>query len=413
MVDNTTPERKGLPRMVEKTAAKSPMNVATLIAGLASVFKAIPSDKMEDMKDVLDLWNTPDGEHKNPSRAEIVTGPAERMSGDGAVKMIGEYSSPAPQQGLTAQYSEFQRMLDGWGKAFTDKLNPVLARHDTALKSILDVFSQIQKAQTEVPAAPAADSFLGKALLKISKAKLALRKADMADDDEKEERKSHLADASDLLKAAKRLLAKASEDMEETDDDAAEKALTSLSSLTKAVAKAEKEDKEWEETEKAKAVATQKAIDDAAAATKKAEDDKKKEEDEAAEKAKAVAAPGSAAEKAIIATAEQAAMVQKALDGLALLPATVQTVMDTIYGKSANPIAPEISKGTPAVIVDYAARVEEAIENGTLSEGGEMKARSLVQHMALAKAGRVDMANVSAELEKAPAEVRALFAVAA
>ena len=113
--------------MVDKTAKPS---VASLIAGLAGVFKAIPSDKLEDLTDVVDMWTEPKGEHGSPSRAEIVTGPAERMSGDGAVKMIGEYSTVAPQQGLTAQYAEFQRMLDGWGKSFasdlTGKLNPFL-----------------------------------------------------------------------------------------------------------------------------------------------------------------------------------------------------------------------------------------------------------------------------------------------
>lgn len=381
------------------------LDVASAMAKFAAFFKAIPSDKLADITDVMDTWNKPDGEHSNPSREQIVTGPAQRASGDGAPKMIAEYSSPAPQQGLTEQYKEFQSMLDGWGKAFTDKLNanlsPIIARHDTALKSILGVFAEAKKAQeVTAPAAPGADTFLGKALGRITKAKLALRKADMADDDEKEERKSQLASASDLLKSAKRLLAKAMEDMEDTDDEGCEKALSTLQGLTKAVAKAEKEDDEMEKAETAKAAAAAKAVEDAAAATKKAEDEK-----EAAEKAKA--AGTDATSKAV--TQEQ---LQEALKGLTVLPNTVQGLIDAVMGKSVNPVAPEISKGT-VVDVDFAARVDAAIDAGQLDENTEMRALSMLQHQAAVKAGRMDAAHFAAEIAKAPAAIRELFQVAA
>lgn len=386
-----------------KPEAKQPMTMATLMSSLASVFKAIPNDKLDDLKDVVDMWNEPGGDHKNPSRAQIVTGPAQRASGDGAPKMIAEYASPAPQEGMTAQYAEFQRMMDGWGKSFSEKLaaqlNPVLARHDTALKGMLTVFEQLHKSQT--PAAPGADTFLGKALQKISKGKLALRKAEMSDDDEKEERKSYLTDAKDMLKSAKRLLAKAMEDMEDTDDEGCEKAMTSAKSLLKAVEKAEKEDdeKEKDAAEKAKtAAATLKATEDAAAATLKAET-------EAAEKAKTVTTD--TAVKAV--TQEQ---IEAALKGMATLPTTMQGLLDAVMGKSQNPIAPEIAKGV-VVDLDFQTRVDEAIDSGRLGDNGEMKALSLLQHAAAVKAGRLDQTVFAAEVEKAPAEIRALFQAAA
>lgn len=392
---------------VKAADAKAPTSIAALIAGLANVFKAIPSDKMEDMKDVIDLWNDPNGEHKNPGRGEIVTGPAESASGAGATKMIAEYSSPAKQEGMTAQYAQFQTMLDGWGKAFTDRLNaqlgPVIHRHDAALKGILETFAAAQKAQEATSAAPGADTFVGKALIRINKAKAAIRKADMADEDEREERKSLIAGAADLLKSAKRLLAKAEEEMEDTEDDAAEKAMTLFASVQKALKKAEKEDDDWEETEKAKQVAAQKAIDDAAAVTKKAEDDKKKEDEEAAEKAKTAGA-GDGTVKAI--TPDD---LKKALDGLATIPTTVQGLIDAVMGKSVNPVAPEITKGN-VIDFDPAVRVQAAIDDDELTEDGITKAQSLVQHFALAKAGRLNMADVQEELRKASAEVRALFA---
>lgn len=386
--------------MTEKPDTK-PMNLSNLMAGLISVFKAVPSDKLDDLKDVVDMWNEPDGDHKNPNRAQIVTGPAQRASGDGAPKMIAEYSSPAPQEGMTAQYAEFQRMMDGWGKSFAAtlhaQLNPVLARHDTALKGMLTVFEQLHKAQT--PAAPGADTFLGKALQKIAKGKLALRKAEMSDDDEKEERKSYLTDAKDMLKSAKRLLAKAMEDMEDTDDEGCEKAMASTKALLKSVEKAEKEDEEKDAAEKAKVAATQKATEDAAAATLKAET-------EAAEKAKAAAA---AAETVKSVTPEQ---IEAALKGLTTLPTTMQGLIDAVMGKSVNPVAPEIAKGV-VVDVDFQARVDEAIDSGRLGDNGEMKALSLLQHAAAVKAGRLDQTVFAAEVEKAPSEIRALFQAAA
>ena len=391
--------------MTEKSGS---FDSATLISKLAKIFKAIPNDKMEDITDVIDLWNEPGGEHKNPGRGEIVTGPAQRMSGDGLPKMIGEYSSPAPQQGLAQQYAEFDRMLADWAKSLTDKFNPVLSKHEKTLNSLVGIFSEMHKAQTAAPTAPAADTFLGKALLKLAKAKSELRKADLADEDEKEEKKSHIAAASDLLKSAKRLLAKASEEMEEPGaekEEETEKAMSSLRALSKAVAKAEEEEKEWEETEKAKAVAAQKAIDDAAAATKKAEEEKEKEEKEAAEKAKAVV------------TTEQQNLLQlqEAVKGNAVLMTTVQTLVDAVMGKSVNPVIPEISKGVvaPALEVDFMARAEAARDAGQLTDQGDLKVASILQHMSIAKAGHMDMRVVEDEIAKSSSEVRAIFQAAA
>ena len=86
--------------------------------------------------------------------------------------------------------------------------------------------------------------------------------------------------------------------------------------------------------------------------------------------------------------------------------------MDAIAGKSRNPEQPAITKGTVET-VDFAARVTQAIDDGSLSETGEMKARTLLQRVALAKAGRIPQGDVDAEIAKAPNEVRQLFQVAA
>jgi hypothetical protein len=408
--------------MVDKTAKPS---VASLIASLAGVFKAIPSDKLEDLTDVVDMWTEPKGEHGSPSRAEIVTGPAERMSGDGAVKMIGEYSTVAPQQGLTAQYAEFQRMLDGWGKSFaadlTGKLNPVLARHDAALKSILGIFAELQKAQTATAAAqmaalaaPSADTFLGKSLIKLAKAKSALRKADLADETERDVRKGFLEEANDLLKSAKRLLAKASEDMEDTaDEEGCEKALSTLRALTKAVAKADEDDKKRDEEEAAEKARVAKSEEETKKKIEEAKKDGEKEKQAEKEAAEAAEKARQAAEAAAKSNAVSQEQILKALEGLTVLPTTVQGLIDAVMGKSQNPGgAPEITKGQ-VLEVDFAKRVDQAIDENRLSDEGITRAMSLVQHMHLAKAGRIDMKVVEQEIDKSPAEVRDLFRPAA
>jgi len=409
--------------MVDKTAKPS---VASLIASLAGVFKAIPSDKLEDLTDVVDMWTEPKGEHGSPSRAEIVTGPAERMSGDGAVKMIGEYSTVAPQQGLTAQYAEFQRMLDGWGKSFaadlTGKLNPVLARHDAALKSIMGIFAELQKAQSATaaaqtaaaPDAPSADTFLGKSLIKLAKAKSALRKADLADETERDVRKGFLEEANDLLKSAKRLLAKASEDMEDTaDEEGCEKALSTLRALTKAVAKADEDDKKRDEEEAAEKARVAKSEEETKKKIEEAKKDGEKEKQAEKEAAEAAEKARQAAEAAAKSNAVSQEQILKALEGLTVLPTTVQGLIDAVMGKSQNPGgAPEITKGQ-VLEVDFAKRVDQAIDENRLSDEGITRAMSLVQHMHLAKAGRIDMKVVEQEIDKSPAEVRDLFRQAA
>lgn len=392
--------------MVESTEK---MSAAGAFARFMTLFKSMPKDL--DVADVLDMWNQDGGEHKNPGAGQIVTGPAERASGSGAVKMVGEYSSPAPQQGLMAQYAEFQNMLSEFKKSLGAEINPILAKHDKALSALVPLagmLAEMQKTTTVSPAAPGADTFLGKALLKITKARAAVRKADLADEDEKEERKSQLAAATDLLKSAKRLLAKASEEMEDTgDDESVDKAMTSLRALAKAVTKAEDEDKEKEDAaEKARAAVAQKALDDAAA-LKKAEDDKK-EEEEAAEKAKA-ADGGTVVEAAKAVTLED---IQASLKGLSVLPTTLNGIMEAISGKSRNPDAPVIAKGT-VTTVDFAARVDQALDNGVLGDISEMKALNILSHLELVKAGRMNQSDVDAEIAKSPIEVRQLFQAAA
>jgi hypothetical protein len=293
-------------------------------------------------------------------------------------------------------------MLDGWGKA----INVRLDRHQQAIKGMAGIFEALQKAQAEAESAtkaasPSEDSFLGKSLQKLAKAKSALRKADLADETEADLRKSHLEQADFALKSAKRLLAKAMEELEDAEEEGCEKAMAQLRTLTKALAKAEEEEKDREDAaEKAKVAKSGEEAREKIEEAKDAGEKEKKAEKEAAE----------AAAKSQAVTQEQ---ILKALEGLTVLPTTVQGLVDAVMGKSQNPGgAPEITKGVVQK-VDFAALIDQAIDDGRLSDGSITKAMSIVQHLHMAREGRVDQRIVDQEIEKAPAEIRDLFRSAA
>ena len=169
---------------------------------------------------------------------DIPRGPAEHMSGGGAEKMIGEYADLSRQEGMMRLYESFERKFSDFRKA-TDQRFTVLAgvvggTHG-AMKSLIE---ELQKANTPAPDAPDADTFFGKAQIKIAKANKAFRKAEMdEDEDSRDERKSRLVEIADTLKSASNLLRKA-DDEEKPKEDEVEKAMTALKALKGKVAEA-------------------------------------------------------------------------------------------------------------------------------------------------------------------------------
>jgi hypothetical protein len=348
--------------------------ITRAFASFARMFKSIPDKEFEDrLSDVLDQWTEPDSEHRNPTRGAIVTGPAERANGSGAVKMIGDYSNPAPQFGLAGEYVEFSRMLDDWGKSFTSHLNsqitPIISRHEKAIGSLVGLFDAISK---EVPSET---TYVGTARLKLAKAKTALRKADLADEDEDGD--SKLTEARRHLAAAKRLLARAVDDEEPpVDESECEKAMADLRALTKALEKAPSGTDTGDGTD----------------------------DEEAADRDRPGATEISKESRKSVPLKD----VEEALKGLKALPQTVQGLMDVIAGQSRYPGGPpEMMKAVQKV--DLAARIEDAINEGRLSEVGATRALTLLNHLAIAKAGRVDMAYVQHEIDESPEEVRTMF----
>jgi hypothetical protein len=348
-------------------------STANMFSRFARFFKAIPADKMDDISDVLDMWNEPDGEHKNPGRGEIVTGPVEEASGAGATRMTRTYSEPSPQQGLSRQYAEFSAMLD---------------RHETALKAVMGLLGTMTKAtESTTSAVLDPDSFIGRVTQKLAKARTAIRKAELSnepDPAEQEARKGHLEAAADLLKSAKRLLKKAAEEMEDAgedaeDDDEVDKARAVLKTLTKRLVKAASDEDE-DETES---------------------DTKPPPELDASKKG-------------------QVRAMADHLSDIGVRQSSIADFLSAAAGGTGTRVPsglrtpPDMNRSAIAKAVSVKDRVEAALASGDLDPEEEIKAQTLLQAHHLVAAGRITADKFKEQLNhyKSPAseKVRQLFA---
>lgn len=392
-----------LAQLLKSKGVESHMNILAKIAEAIGKAAAAES-QMEDVRHIPDLWNDND-EHKNPSRSEIGTGPAESMRSGGLEPMINRHSSPAAQTGLTAQYESFCNIMRDYSKAVEarfEKQEQCLTTLASALADLQKSFAAIgELVKAESTKQDAEETFLGKAESKVAKARKAFRKAEMDEDEkEREERKAELTAILDMLKSAMKLLAKASD--EDEDDERTEKALAASKSLkdrvTKALAeitKAEDEEKKEEEEKAEKAKAAE-------AAAKKAEDETEKEE----KKDDTAKADGSQLE------ASKAKALEDAVQGMGLQMATIQDMLKAVMGQSKSPVPPTFIKGGQNVI-DIGARIREAADNGQLDQGATIQAKTLHQRLQLAEQGRLPREDVERQIAAAPTSIRQIFQAAA
>lgn len=398
---------------------------ATFIESITGLFKTAVEKsldgKLEGIKDVGDLWQPERNEHENPSKREVNTGPAERASGGGASPMVNRYSDFAPQSGLTRQYEALDGLMADMQKALRR-----LDVHQKAIETVASAIADLQKA--EEPKGPDETTFIGKAQSKLAKARVALRKADLADEEDKEEReerKSHLAAAADLLKAAKRLLSKASEDSKAEEEDEIEKAIATVRTLNDKVAKAQAaivkaEDEEKKEEEEAKKSACASCPTCSPAVTKKAEDEEKKEEDEAkkavtieAKKAEDTEEEEKKDDTAKAISPVLADRVEKALAGFEIMQSDMMGLFNAISGMSRTPTntPPTFMKAAPTA--DISTRLDEAIDSGELEPGDAMYAQTLYQRLKAADAGKIKHADVLAQISTSKEAIRNIFQAAA
>ncbi len=395
---------------------KAAPTATSLFQVITKLFKAIPRDKLDDIIDVEDMW-TAGTEHSNPSGADLGVGPSESMRGGNASAMINRHSDASPTESrMVQQYDAFGRMMGDMRKALMAMKATVadLAKNQEVLvdgfKGLAEAETAKADAEKAAQAAAAAeviseDSFLGKALSKLVKARGAFRKSELEDEDKVEIRRGHLAEAEAALKAAKRLLQKADDEGEDIVGDRTEKAVVDLKTLNDRVIKSLAE--------------IQKAEDD-----KKDEDKKEKESEEAkksdTEESKAeTGAVAEATDKSgVDPVALQSAvdLMHKAVEGHAVLEIQMKNFMDVFMQASKNSVRPPdigIVKGVPDDKT-LEARIDEARDDGTLQTASEATlASSLLMRLRKAEAGVYPKENFHRDLQAAPENVRSLFQAAA
>lgn len=372
----------------------------TPVAKLKALLKFAKSVDDGALKDIEQIDDITDDNERIPDAREVGTS-RDLISarGGAAAQEVARNSDLAPQTGVTEQYIRFAARL---------------AKSETAIKSVA----------TSV-----------KAIVDL------LKKA--GDEAEKEEReaaekaKQEAAEATRKAEEGQREREKmGKENTAPSDKEAAEKALNKAARLVSlAITKAEDvEDAENIEEELGKA---EKALSAFKVAVEKAEEDAEDDDGEKrAEKGrqkfrdlrKALKDARTAYEtrKAAVASAATPAAkstetptvtpdVAKALDTLAVtLGMQTMTIQDFMGRLSAggrqSTVPPTFAKSAAATAPESLdITIGQAFESGLLDTAGLMKARSIQNHLVAAKAGRIDLGVVEAEVEQAPDAVKHLF----
>lgn len=360
--------------------------------------KAVPEDEID--KFVEDYT---DDEHKIPSKEEIKFGPTEASSGEGVVRMIGDYSNPAPQQAITEEYIRFNRMIDNRleavGKA-VEQQGKILAGVVAYMqKGISDVNEDDPDAEDEENAAMTA-----KAESSLKKARKFIMKAEMDDDDDddetNEEKEEEVIRAEKALKVAAKALEKAEE--EDEDEDRVEKALAVYKSLRKRVKLLRKSVPNKE--------------DDRGNQGDEMNHESGNQEDGAA---KSIEAQVKAALKELGITKagddkddkEEKDDKDDVKKSLATLNLNLSQLFDVVAGRSQNGGAPVFQKSdAQAILKSKMQTVQDAIDNEELSELEIARAETLLSHMRAAQEGSLDSSVVAAEIAKASPNIQRLFA---
>ena len=314
------------------------------------------------LRDIERIASVTDGHGRDglPSKTEVPTSESLAMRGGTAAPTINSNSDTQPQEGLARDYESMSRRMDQMEKS-TSLIASAFVAMSKAAEGPSERFMHEADTTKEVEKA-------------LRKARMAVRKAESADDEEEVAEITEKAEAA--LKACDEELEKAEEKVEtEETEKFCEKALTDLTNLRKAL-----------RAVKAKRIA-------------KAEEEVRVKEEEEAAKAAAAAAAAKAEDP--VDDMEKAAQALKAI-GLGDLFATMQKAV-TSQGQVAP--APEFFSKASANVSSFAQRVDEA----GLTAGEESMAESLHTRFELAKAGKIDRAQFDAAVQAAPESVRNLF----
>ena len=343
----------------------SPMSTKAF-ASLAKIFKSADPGLLADLEQIAD-YTDGDGKNKVPSATEM--GSESRvipMQGGSATGEVARNGSMAPQMGIQELYQQFAGRLGNMEKSMKALIEGIAKAGDSE-KDDENPFEKAEKA--------------------VRKSKLAVRKAE--DEDDADDKDDAFEKAERAIVAAKAAVQKAEEGADSDEDDErvekAAKALKTVKSSLKAARDA---------VVKAKADAVVKAEADAAAAAA------------AATATPVVAAPTVAdLAKSHETLSEQLGVVTKSLgDVMAAVQAKAAVPAAVAAGLIAAPVVAKAA--TPELVT----AVEDALDAAELPTGALMKGHSLLLRLRAVNDGKLAREVFDAELEKAPADVRAVFA---
>jgi hypothetical protein len=352
--------------------------------------KAVPESEID--KFVEDYT---DDEHRIPTEEEIKFGPTEASSGEGAVRMTKEYSNPAPQQAITEEYIEFNRMIDkrvaSIGKA-VEQQGKILAGVVSFMQKAVSTDQDDTGDEAEENAA-----LTTKAVVSMKKARKSILKAEMDDEDEgNEEREEEVIRAEKALAVAKKAIEKAEEDDEE--EEGIEKALETFKSLTKRVKSLRK------------AIPNDK--DDKGNQDDKIDPESGNQKDGSAKSMKDMIKE--TLTEMGLSKAAEAAPVADTSDvnkSLSIINMNLAQLFDAVAGKSQAAGAPVFQKSdAQAILKSKMDSVQSAIDNEELNDTECARAETLLSHMRAAQDGVLDHGTVVAEIAKAGSNIQRLFA---
>lgn len=369
--------------------------------------KAVPETEFENY-----LEDYTDDEHRVPDGEQIPFGPTQAASGEGAVRMIREYSDPAKQQAITEEYIRFNRHIDkrlgAVGKALTEQG-----------KTLAAITTYLSKGATDEGEATGG-SLIEKAQTSLKKARKIIGKSEVDEDEDKDERAENLERAEKALSVAKAAILKAED--EDEDEEEVEKARSLLKSLTKRVKdlhaaikaaeghnQAPKEDPETGNQDAAAAKSLEAAV---AAALEKLGVVKAETEVEKVQREKDEAAKAEAAKAAATGDAVGKAALQAALEPINM---SLKSVLEVLAGQSKGlAVPPSLQKSDlNALVKARMDKVQEALDNEELSELDSQRALNIVSHLRAAQEGKMDMSVALGEIAKSSGAVQSLFSVAA
>lgn len=363
------------------TVPTNPASGEATTSPMASLLKAIGILKSVDEGALKDLEPIPTGNieshsasHEMPTEAEVDTGPMQSMRGGTAEPEIARHSKVTTQYGMTREYQELNSRLFGTQKAvkaladtvngLVGSINAAVKAQETADMAALDADYKRKAAEDEAAKSLAArEASLSAA---VRKARIAIRKAEDEDEEDKEEA---MEKAEAALKNLATLVSKA-EDEAETDEEekAAEKARTELRGFKKALAKS-----------KAPAVTA------------------------------TPAAPAPAAKSGSVVEDEIAALAASK----GMTPAAFIATLTGNGPTGSVGAVPAFAKAVQAATGDaIAERFEAAASAGELDMPAIAKAESIMSRLAAARSGRYDMDSVINEIALADMSVRNIFAPA-